>query len=268
MRQIHSRLSFFFNSHRLFEEIAKFRAARRITRATCASTARRIEVVAAALHADRRMQRHGAAAGEQHRARCARGDGNGAGRHAIAAHQLDGRSPRAADRSRSRSRARSRITNVRNRVTNVIDPLGARTRRSAHRRDGTRKPISRRSPEYGGVVEAIEAGFFKKSPGELPPSGRSKRKSASSSASARDERTSTWTCCASQNGRGSGAPCRTFARAATRRRAGHAGTLAASLPRSKDNLIRLIDCVNAYATEGEIVEAWSQSTAIYRTFGF
>ena len=73
-------------------------------------------LVAAALpHADRRLQRDRAAAGEQHRARRLRGDGGGARRHAVAAHQLDGRSARAADRKdRSRSRcARSRSSPTR-----------------------------------------------------------------------------------------------------------------------------------------------------------
>ena len=73
------RLSFFFNSHiDFFEEIAKFRAARRIyaRRMRERYGAQESAVVAAALpHPDRRLQRDRAAAREQHRARRLRGDG-------------------------------------------------------------------------------------------------------------------------------------------------------------------------------------------------
>ena len=47
--------------------------------------------------ADRRRDAHGAAADEQRRARRLPGDGRGARRHAVAAHELDGRDARAAD---------------------------------------------------------------------------------------------------------------------------------------------------------------------------
>ena len=65
--------------------------------------------------ADGRRDAHGAAADEQRRARRLSGDGRGARRHAVAAHQLDGRDARAADRStRCRSRcARSRCSRTR-----------------------------------------------------------------------------------------------------------------------------------------------------------
>ncbi len=76
--------------------------------------------------ADRRRHAHRAAADEQHRARRVPGAGGGARRHAVAAHELDGRDARAADRSmRCRSRcARSRSSPTRPACRTCIDPLG------------------------------------------------------------------------------------------------------------------------------------------------
>ncbi len=93
------RLSFFFNAHiDFFEEICKYRAARRIWARHMrerygAKDPRSWQT--AFPHANRGVQRDRAAAGKQHRARCVRGHGGGARRHAVAAHQLDGRSSRA-----------------------------------------------------------------------------------------------------------------------------------------------------------------------------
>ncbi len=95
------RLSFFFNAHiDFFEEICKYRAARRIWARHMrekygAKDPRSWQ--SAFSHANGRMQCHRAATGEQHRARRVRSDRGGAGRYAIAAHQLHGRSARAAD---------------------------------------------------------------------------------------------------------------------------------------------------------------------------
>ena len=103
------RLSFFFACHmHFFEEVAKFRAARRMwarimTRAVrCEGSAERD---AAVPHADRRRDAHRAAAREQHRADHARGDGGGARRHPVAAHELVRRGAGAADRARREDRA-------------------------------------------------------------------------------------------------------------------------------------------------------------------
>ena len=60
---------------------------------------------AAVPHADRRRDAHRATAGEQHRPDHARGDGGGARRHAVAAHELVRRGARAADRARREDRA-------------------------------------------------------------------------------------------------------------------------------------------------------------------
>ena len=148
------RLSFFFNSHiDFFEEIAKFRAARRIYARHMREKygATQSALVAAALpHADGGLQRDGAAAREQHRARRVRGDGRGARRHPVAAHQLDGRSLGAADGKIGRDRA-AHATGLGVRNERDQRRRSARRlvlRRGAHRRDGasSRELISRRSP--------------------------------------------------------------------------------------------------------------------------
>ena len=95
------RLSFFFNAHNNFlEEVAKFRAARRLWARSCASaSAPRTPSLDAALpHPDRRLDAHRAAAGEQRGARHRAGPGGGAGRDAVAAHQQHGRGAVAAHR--------------------------------------------------------------------------------------------------------------------------------------------------------------------------
>ena len=86
------RLSFFFNSHNdFFEEIAKFRAARKIWADVMrdrygAPDERSLE--AALPCANGRLLAHLAAAVQQHRANGLAGAGGGAGRCAIAAHQF------------------------------------------------------------------------------------------------------------------------------------------------------------------------------------
>ena len=101
--------SFFFNAHiDFFEEIAKYRAARRIwarwMRDRYGATSRAF-AAAAVPHADRRRVAHRAAARDQHRPHRDRGARRRARRHAVAAHQLDGRGARAADREGGAHRA-------------------------------------------------------------------------------------------------------------------------------------------------------------------
>ena len=95
-------LSFFFNAHNNFlEEVAKFRAARRLWAKIMRERfkAQKPALVAAALpHPDRRLHADRPAAGEQRGARDAAGAGGRAGRDAVAAHQQHGRSPVAAHR--------------------------------------------------------------------------------------------------------------------------------------------------------------------------
>ncbi len=120
------RLAFFFNGHNnVFQEVAKFRAARRMWAQIMRERfgAQRPEVDDAALpHADRRRDADRPAAGEQHRARRAAGLRGGLRRHAVAAHQRLRRGARAAHRARREDRA-----------AHAADPR-ARVGRGRHRR--------------------------------------------------------------------------------------------------------------------------------------
>ena len=103
------RLSFFFNAHNdFFQEVAKFRAARRLWARVMRGALRRHEpegARAALPRADRRLDADRAAAGEQHRARRDPGALGGRRRRAVAAHELVRRGARAADRARRDDRA-------------------------------------------------------------------------------------------------------------------------------------------------------------------
>ena len=142
------RMSFFFNSHSdFFEEIAKFRAARRIWarvmrdrfEATVAA------VVAAALpRADGRRVAHRAAAVQQRRADGAAGAGRGARRHAVAAHQRARRGAGAAD---GRGGDAGAADAADHRARNRRDRAGRSARRVVLRREAdTRSSRRRRSP--------------------------------------------------------------------------------------------------------------------------
>ena len=102
-------LSFFFDAHLdFFEEIAKFRAARRIWARWMrdvygAKTAQ--GAVAALPHPDRRRLADRPAAVQQRRPHRGRGAGGRARRHQLAAHQRAGRDARAAERGVGRDRA-------------------------------------------------------------------------------------------------------------------------------------------------------------------
>ena len=137
-------------------------------RASCASASAprtRAAGDAALPHADGGLDPDGAAAREQRRARDAPGAGRGARRHAVAAHQRDGRGAGAADRARG---ARSRL-----RTQQVIAPRDGRRR---HRRSRSRgsyfvEALTDRDRERGARlhredrrawaarVRAIERGF-------------------------------------------------------------------------------------------------------------
>ena len=90
--------------------------------------------------ADRGRHAHGAAADEQHRARGVPGAGRGARRHAVAAHQLDGRDARASDRGGGAGRAAHAAgPRVRDRRAERDRPARRLVlRRGAHRPDGAR----------------------------------------------------------------------------------------------------------------------------------
>ena len=103
------RLSFFFNAHLdFFEEIAKYRAARRIWARWMADRyGAHIAAVAAAAvpHPDRRRLAHGPAARGQHRPHRHRGAGRRARRDPEPAHQFDGRGAGAPHREGGPHRA-------------------------------------------------------------------------------------------------------------------------------------------------------------------
>ena len=94
------RLSFFFNSHSdFFEEIAKFRAARKIWYRLMKDrfgAKLRAQPAHALSHADRGCFAHGAAAHEQHCPRGRAGPGGGAGRNAVPAYRFIRRGAGAA----------------------------------------------------------------------------------------------------------------------------------------------------------------------------
>ena len=102
-------------------------------------------VDAAALpHPDRGGVAHRAAARGEHRPHRDRGVGGGARRHAVAAHQLDGRGAGAADREGGADRAAHAAgARVRDERRQRRRPIGRLVlRRGAHRRDGAPVPRS------------------------------------------------------------------------------------------------------------------------------
>ena len=139
-RRLRPRLAFFFNGHNnVFQEVAKFRAARRMWAQIMRERfGAQDERSAAALpHADGRRDAHRPAAREQHRPGGAPGLRGGLRRHAVAAHQRLRRGPRAAHRAGGEDRAahpadhRPRVRRGRHRR-----PLrGLLLRRVADRRD-------------------------------------------------------------------------------------------------------------------------------------
>ena len=136
------RLSFFFNAHMdFFEEIAKYRAARRIWAREMRERhgAQEPALVAHALSlADGRRLADGAAARGEHRADGDRGARRRPRRHAVAAHELVRRGPRTADGARRADRA--------------ADATGdrARVRRRQHDRPARRVVVHRGPHEPAG----------------------------------------------------------------------------------------------------------------------
>ena len=205
------RLSFFFNSHSDFlEEIAKFRAARRIYASLMrdrfgAKDPRSHD--AALPRADGRLDAHRAAARREHRAHRAAGDGGGAGRRAIAAHQF---ARRGAVRCRREESARIAL-----RTQQIIahesgrDQHGRPGRRQrAHRgADGydraRRDEYLKRIDEMGGTLRAIETGYIQNEIQNAAyewqravETGRARgggRQSLPAGRGARDPRPSAWT---------------------------------------------------------------------------
>ena len=181
------RISFFFNSHSdFFEEIAKFRAARRIWARVMRDRfkAQRPAVVAAALpRADRRRVADRAAAVQQRRPHRAAGAGGRARRHAVAAHQRARRGAGAADgRSRDAGAAHAadhRPRDRRHRRRRSARRLVLRRAADAATSRTRRWPTSTRSTRMGGMVAAIERGYPQREIAEsayrVPAGGRAQR---------------------------------------------------------------------------------------------
>ena len=161
------RMSFFFNAHSdFFEEIAKYRAARkiwaRVMRERFGAQERAI-AEAAVPHADGRRVAHRAAAVQQRRAHRAAGAVGRAGRHQLAAHQFARRGARAAD-GRGRDAGAAHAAGDRARERRHQHGRSARRlvlRRAADARHGSRAPTSTstRSIAMGGMVAAVEQGY-------------------------------------------------------------------------------------------------------------
>ncbi len=161
------RLSFFFNAHNdLLEEIAKYRAARRLwahlMRDRFGAQDSRVDD-AALSRADRGKLAHRAAAGKQYRARGDSGAGRRAGRLPVAAHQRAGRSAGAAHRRRrAAGAAHAADHRARNRRREYGGP-GRRLLR--HRKIDGRNRIAREGihrqkiDALGGMLRAIETGY-------------------------------------------------------------------------------------------------------------
>ena len=161
------RLSFFFNAHiDFFEEIAKYRAARRIWARELTRDlrrARRALAPDALPHPDRGRLAHGAAAAQQHRAHRHRGARGRARRHPVAAHELLRRDARAADRGGRPGRAAHAADHRRTRPasTNTIDPLGGSyfVEALTDRMEEAAYAEFRKIDELGGMVEAIKQNY-------------------------------------------------------------------------------------------------------------
>ena len=135
--------------------------------------------------ADGGRHAHRAAADEQRRARRLPGAGRGARRHAVAAHELDGRDARAADRStRCRSRcARSRCSRTRpaSRTSSIRSAARTTSRRSPTSSSARPRRCSRRSTTRAAwCTGSRRAGSSARSPSRRRgSSGRSSSTAAS-----------------------------------------------------------------------------------------
>jgi methylmalonyl-CoA mutase N-terminal domain/subunit len=264
------RLSFFFNAHiDFFEEIAKFRAARRIyarhmrekygarnprswqlrfhtQTAGCSATAQQPEnnIVRVAFEAMSAVL---------------------GGTQSLHTNSMDEVMALPTEKSVEIALRTQQVLAYETNVTNVVDPLGGSYYVEALTDELERQAEAyfAQIAEYGGVVEAIEAGFFQKEIAEA--SYRYQRSIETKdriivgvNAFQRDEEASDIELL-----RITEETEREQARAVQDLRAHRdaravaqsLGRLQAACRNPKDNLMpHLIDCVNAYCTEGEIVE--------------
>jgi methylmalonyl-CoA mutase, N-terminal domain len=265
------RLSFFFNSHiDFFEEIAKFRAARRIwarhmrekygarnprswqlrfhtQTAGCSATAQQPEnnIVRVAFEAMAAVL---------------------GGTQSLHTNSMDEVLALPTEKSVEIALRTQQVLAYETNVTNVVDPLGGSYFVEALTDEMERQAEAyfAQIAEYGGVVEAIESGFFQR---EIAEASYRYQRSIEArdriivgvNAFAHDESEASIDLLkiTEETERGQ-------ARAVQSVRANRdatavertLGRLQAACREPKDNLMpHLIDCVNAYCTEGEIVEA-------------
>ncbi len=265
------RLSFFFNSHiDFFEEIAKFRAARRIyarhmrekygahnprswqlrfhtQTAGCSATAQQPEnnIVRVAYEAMAAVL---------------------GGTQSLHTNSMDEVLALPTEKSVEIALRTQQVLAYETNVTNVVDPLGGSYYVEALTNEMERQAEAyfAQIAEYGGIIEAIEAGFFQR---EIAEASYRYQRSIETrdriivgvNAFAHDEAEETMDLLKITE-----AMEQDQARAVRGVRANRdAGAAAVTLERLRaacrdpeDNLMpHLIDCVNAYCTEGEIVDA-------------
>ena len=265
------RLSFFFNSHiDFFEEIAKFRAARRIyakrmrekygaknpkswqlrfhtQTAGCSATAQQPEnnIVRVAFEAMAAVL---------------------GGTQSLHTNSMDEVLALPTEKSVEIALRTQQVLAYETNVTNVVDPLGGSYFVEALTDEMERQAEAyfQQIEEYGGVVEAIEAGFFQK---EIAEASYRYQRSIESKDRVivgvnhfqRDEEQGDMDLLkiTEEVARGQAASLTELKK--TRDSAKVAQTLdrlTQACRDEKDNVMpHLIDCVNAYCTEGEIVEA-------------
>ncbi len=265
------RLSFFFNSHiDFFEEIAKFRAARRIyarhmrekygaknprswqlrfhtQTAGCSATAQQPEnnIVRVAFEAMAAVL---------------------GGTQSLHTNSMDEVLALPTEKSVEIALRTQQVLAYETNVTNVVDPLGGSYFVEALTEEMERQAESyfAQIAEYGGVIEAIEAGFFQR---EIADASYRYQRSIETrdrvivgvNAFVKEDETQNVDLLkiTEETERGQAESVRDL----RSRRDGNLvrrglERLKASCRDPKDNLMpHLIDCVNAYATEGEIVEA-------------
>ena len=182
--------SFFFNAHNdFFEEIAKYRAARRIWARELRETygAKDERSWKMRFHAQTAgVSLHGAAAGAEPRARGHRGPGGGARRLPVAAHELLRRDAGPADGARGHDRPAHAAGDRRGDRRHEHHRPARRlvVPRGPHEPPGAARPTrtSQQIRERGGVVQAIRDNFFQAEIAEAA-SATSRRSSAASGAS-------------------------------------------------------------------------------------
>ena len=160
------RFSFFFNSHLdFFEEIAKFRAARRMWAKIMRERFKAKDpaiLVAALSHPDGRVFADRAAALQQYRENRAPGSGRGHGRNPVPSHQFPGRSAGHPDRGGCHHSAQNPADHRGGvGVANTIDPLGGSyfVEALTNQMEEEAFAIIQKIDDMGGMLAAIEKNY-------------------------------------------------------------------------------------------------------------